>query len=336
MLQIAENIAPVAGRIEGSYEAHDGWSAMPVDPTTLQLRIFLGDPESGPLVWLFNGAPLDAESRAIREAHLRQPGAGRHLHRTPTFRIALGEQPEQMLLNNSWYGSGEYFILDANRIYTDPTGMDGFQTLLVFADRRGMHPVRNDPTAQMTSGELIAHHDQRFTPFGSGIRSLHTSDNQAIGGIALTMDGGQRHDFPVRGSVDDRSEWSGLSDGSRIAAVFLGDETGPAIIMTENAPDTIESPAARCGGDMLRVIVAGSCTIGDTINGPGSFVASETGAAIGQVRHGPEGSLQLVVLGDRRRWKPIDDSGAPVGSARITEIERVLTQFMEIPRTTSQ
>ena len=133
MLRTAETSQRIDGRIEGSFDAHDGWTAMPVDPSTLQLRIFLGDPLSGPLIWLFNGAPVES-----------QWPPSPHLHRTPTFRIALGKQQRQMSLNNSWYGSGDYFLLDANKVYTDPNGIEGFQTLLMFADRRGMHPVRRD------------------------------------------------------------------------------------------------------------------------------------------------------------------------------------------------
>jgi hypothetical protein len=324
MLQVAENLEPAGGEIAGSYDEHLGWTSMPVDPTTLQLRIFLGDPVSGPLVWLFNGAPLDPEARAVREGHLRQPGVGRHLHRTPTFRIAVGEQPRQMLLNNSWYGSGEYFLLDANKLYTDPTGMDGFRTLLVFADRRGMHPVRNDHTAGMSSEELIAHNVEKFSPFREGLKSQHTSDEEAISGIALTSE-----DLgPARGSLDDRSAWSALSDGSLIAAAFMGDASGPVVIMSENAPNALETPQARCGADMLRVLARGSCSIGDRVLDAGSFVATQAGAMMGPVRHGPEGSTQILVFSDRRSWRPVDETGAPLTTPRIDEIQRIMAPYL--------
>jgi hypothetical protein len=330
MLQVAEPIEVVDGRIEGSYAAHEGWTAMPVDATTLQLRIFLGDPVSGPLVWLFKGAPLDPKARDTRLGYMRQPGLGRHLHRTPTFRVALGGQPQQMFLNNSWYGPGEYFILDANKIYTDPTGVDGFETLLVFADRRGMHPVRNDETARMSSDELIAHHERRFTPFGPGISGLHTRDEDAVAGIALSTDGRKKHDYPVRGSLEDRTGWSRLSDGSMVAAVFLEGADGPAVIMSENAPNAVESAAGRSGGDMLRVIARGSCRIGDRIYEAGSFVASEAGSRLDEVVHGPEGSLQVLVVSDRRGWAPVDEHGLMVASRRIREIEQVLAPHAAI------
>jgi hypothetical protein len=277
-------------------------------------------------VWLFNGAPLDPDARETRLGFMRQPGLGRHLHRTPTFRIALGEGPEQMLLNNDWYGSGEYFLLDANKVYTDPTGVDGFKTMLVFADRRGMHPVRNDQTAGMDSDELIAHHAQRFTPFGDGLAALHTSNEDAVAGIALTtQDLG--HGNPARGSLDDRSAWNRLSDGSLVAAALMGDAKGPAVIMSENAPNAVESPAGRCGADMLRVIARGSCTIGKRRYAAGSFVATEAGALVEEVVHGPEGSSQVLVVSDRRCWAPVGEGGAPVTSPRIGEIEQVLAPY---------
>jgi hypothetical protein len=326
MLQVAEDIRPIDGRIEGGYAAHDGWTSMPVDPTTLQLRIFLGDPQSGPLAWLFKGAPLEPEAREARLSLMRQPGLGRHLHRTPTFRVALGDGPDQMFLNNSWYGSGEFFLLDANKIYTDPNGVDGFETLLVFADRRGMHPVRNDITAGMSSDELIAHHARRFTPFGAGLSALHTANAEAVAGIALsTEDLG--HGDPARGSIDDDSGWRRLSDGSMVAAALMGAANGPAVIMTRNAPNAVESPPGRCGGDMLRVIAKGGCRIGERVYKAGSFVATEAGSPVDEVAHGPEGSTQLLVVSDRRNWAPIRESGAQASSLRMSEIDRILAPF---------
>jgi hypothetical protein len=95
-----------------------------------------------------------------------------------------------------------------------------------------------------------------------------------------------------------------LSDGSLVAAVFLGDATGPAVILSKNAPNAVENPAGRPATDMLRLIVKGSCTIGERTYEAGSFVATEAGALVDTVVHGPEGSAQLLVVSDRRSWTP--------------------------------
>jgi hypothetical protein len=313
LLQTAERIERANGRIEGSFAAPEGWSVMPIDPGTRQLRIFLGDPLSGPLIWLFNGAP-------VATPHPPAP----HLHRTPTFRIALGDQPRQMRLNNSWYGRGDYFLLDANKVYTDPNGIEGFQTLLMFADRRGLHPVRRD-TAGMDSDALVALNEAKFTPFGGGLSALHTRDEDAIAGAAITTHDALQHGNQLRGSIHDCASWRRLSDGSMIAAALMGDAvTGPAVIMSENVPNAVESPAGRCGVDMLRVIASGSCTIGKRSYAAGSFLALEAGAPVEDVVHGPEGSTQLLVLSDRRFLAPVDADGVPVTSLRISEMASVL------------
>jgi hypothetical protein len=320
MLQSIEKLSPADGRIEGTYAAHDGWIPMPIDPTTVQARFFLGDPLSGPLVWLFHSAQAAAGTEEPRPEKPPAP----HLHRTPTFRIALGDQPRQMLLNNRWYGKGEYFLLDANKSYTDPNGIEGFDTLLIFADRRGMHPAMK-ATAGLPSGELIAFNARLFAPFGEGLSSLHVTNDQAVGGAAISARDGLDHGGQASGSLTDRAQWTALSDGSKVAVVRMGDAAcGPAVIMSANAPGAVEAPAARCGADMLRVIAEGSCTIDGRLYETGAFVASAAGSPVGEVVHGPQGSTQLIVVGDRRGWAPVDDHGATIDFPRLKEIARAM------------
>ncbi len=316
MLRSAETIERIDGRIEGSFDAADGWSAMPIDPTTRQLRIFLGDAVSGPLAWMFNGTPVASQWPP-------QP----HLHRSPTFRIALGKQPRQMLLNNSWYGEGDYFLLDANKVYTDPNGIEGFQTLLIFADRRGMHPVRRAAAAPSAEA-LLAENEAKFTSFAGCLPALLTRNEDAVAGVAITTHERHYQGGQARGSLHETASWHRLSDGSRFAAVFMGDAaTGPVVVLSENVAGAVESPAGRCAGDMLRVIAGGSCTIGDQRYDAGAFVALEAGAPIGAVVHGAEGSRQLVMVCDRRCWVPVDDSGRPVESARGGEVAQLLARY---------
>ena len=326
MLQSAENFPVRRGRIEGGFEDHRGWIPVPVEPTTLQARFYLGDPVSGPLVWLFFGHPADP---AKAEPSPERPPPPHH-HRTPTFRIALGEQPRQMLLNNRWHGKGEYFLLDANHRYADPNGVAGFSTLLIFADRRGMHPAMKR-TVGMSSDELIAWNGKLFAPLGAGLAALHTADDQAVGGVAVEP-GGEIAYGQARGSLEDPSGWTRLADGSRVSAVLMGDTaSGPAVVMSVNTPGAREAPAGRCAGDAFRLVTKGSCRVGDRVYAAGAFVATEAGTEVGEVVHGAEGSTQLLILADRRRLAPLDATGAPAVAPRLNEVAAVLAGAGQAP-----
>ena len=238
--------------------------------------------------------------------------------------MALGDQAKQLYLNNAWYGPGDYFLLEANKVYTDPHGVAGYRQLLIFGDRRGMHPAAKD-TAGMSSDELAAWNANLFGSFGGGLPSVHAHNDDATMGAAITTHEKLDHGGQARGSFSDPSDWSGLSDGSRVAGVFMGDEAaGPAVVMTVNAPGAAE-PAGVCGADLVRLVARGSCTIGGRRYPAGSYLACEAGADMGEVVHGPQGSTQIIVASDRRGWAPSDEGGVRASSRRLDEIDRILS-----------
>ena len=318
MLQSVEAARRVDGRIEGAIGDAEGWAPYSPDPQhTRQTRFMLGDPESGPLVWLFEGNPVERPDGKDHTAPYP------HLHRTATFRVALGDQPRQLYLNNAWYGPGEYFLLDANKVYTDPHGLDGYRQLLIFGDRRGMHPAAKD-TAGMSAEDLVAWNTRMFGSFEGGLPTVHPHNDEATFGASITTHETLGHGAQARGSFSDPSDWAVLSDGSRVAGVFMGDRlAGPAVVMTVNAPGAVEPPGVS-GADMFRLIARGSCTIGGRVCTAGSFVACEAGAGLKEVVHGPDGCTQLLVTSDRRHWAPEDGRGVRARSSRLDEIDGVL------------
>jgi hypothetical protein len=317
----------VNGRIDGAFGATRGWSTLPLEPTTHQVRIFMGDAEAGPLVWLFDGPPIERDDGATHSKHYA------HLHHTPTFRMALGDELQQLLLNNRWYGPGEYFLLDANKRYSDPHSFAGYRELLVFADRRGLNPTSKDNVGQ-SEAQLLARNNRLFGDFGPGLSRLHTCDDEAVAGAAMStraLDHGRKSN----GCIYDQADWATLSDGSRVAAAFMGDGAcGPIVIMTENAPGA-EEPAGTCGADLFRLIVRGNCSIGGEPLDAGAFMACEAGAALDAVVHGPQGSTQVLVVADRRFWAPVA-GGAPAGHPRLEEIGARLHAHVPEPNVSAQ
>lgn len=118
----------------------------------------------------------------------------------------------------------------------------------------------------------------------------------------------------------DQSGWVSLSDGSTVAVVAIGDPaTGPLVILTRNAPGVVE-PSATWSTDTYRVIVDGSCAVDASTLRRCQFRALEASVAEGELVHGPEVSAQVLVVADRRYWRPESDGA----SARENEIAVVV------------
>jgi hypothetical protein len=322
MLLASEKLTTEEGRVEGSFDSFENWDPVPYAPDVHDKRqqfILLGDETSGPAIVLTYSGP-EKIARG-KEFYSSIPP---HLHRSPTFRISLGHQNEQMLINNKWFGDGDYWILDANKFYNDPNGNDGCAIFNVFADRRGVFPVfRLKPG--MTREQMDAYAMTLLTPPLDATYAYHDKNEDAVAGAAISTRDGLDHGGQARGSIHDQTGWTLLSDGSRVAVVAIGDPTsGPLIIMTANQPGTLEAPALRYEVDTFRMIARGTCSIGDREYGEGEFVAPPAGTEIPPVSHGAEGSIQLMVISDRRGWRPVDYDGTPVVSARWDEIAKVL------------
>jgi hypothetical protein len=67
----------------------------------------------------------------------------------------------------------------------------------------------------------------------------------------------------------------------------------------------------------MRVILTGSCDAGGRTLGHQDYRAVEAGVSETEVRHGDEGSVQMLYVADRRGWR---SSGAGEGDIRASEI----------------
>lgn len=314
---------PSNGRIEGSYAHRTGWSPIKTAVEATSLRIYLGDEHDGPLVWAFFVGPLETTGNEPRPEF--RP-AQAHYHRSPTFRVALGSQPKQFKFDQDCYGSDDYILLDANRFYQDPMGVDGAEVLLMFADRRA-YPPTNRKIADLSSDEIMDRYAEVYGDFGAAIRQVTKSDDDADLGVS-TSSFGKLRAGRLKGSLQDPSTWSQLPDGSHVAAAVLGSKLGaPLLLMSSNAPGAEESPAGIASSDFYRIVTKGSCTIGDRTYEAGSFVAIEAGMPVGPVVHGPEGSRQIFLAADRRKWRQVNERSEPVPSERQDDIAKVIAEI---------
>ena len=298
------------GVIEGCYGYPHLWAEMA--QSFRAAPIFLGDPENGPFLELFNSGPSDLG--------LLPP----HHHRTDSFRMPVAHQTEQLKESGKWLGEGDFYLMAANQVYTETVSPDGHMVFLVYGDRRG-------GAAIMAKGDPVEN-TQQFRSFLAGFgfedTPLHQTDEDAVLGLSTTL-GELRERTPrLLGSMSEDSSWVKLSDGSTVAAVLLADpKTGPLVLLTNNAPGAIEGPHGSHATDSFRLIVKGSCTVGEREYKSQHFRATEAGVEEGPIVHGPEGSTQVLVFADRRGWLPKTYTNSSEYS-RFTEIRSVLDDLI--------
>lgn len=310
-------------RIEGRVDSFDGWSRTTIDvdgsPAELrQLRLLLGDETTGPVILIGSYTPIPSKFWG------GLPDGLAHLHRSDSFRMEVDDRPESFFkMGPQRIHFGEYYVLPANTIYTDPPGPNGSTAVLFFADRRGA-PAVNKRTRSCGADTL-----RQRSSFGEALPIVHTSNDDAVSHLATTFLGS----IPPRGfsgSLFDDSRWTQVSDGSRIAALFMGDPvSGPMVLLSQNSAAATESPAGSYATETFRMILRGSCTVGDRTYEPFEFSATEAGAPHGTVVHGSEGSTQLLFFADRRGWRPTEDAPAHNGARRLEEVADCLAPMFD-------
>jgi hypothetical protein len=312
MITATEPVVMERGRLAGNVDSTVGWSIPPSLEGQKQLRLFLGDPASGPAVWIYNGA--HAKPR---------PTPYVHHHRSDSLRIGVGYDREQIKYGKKWHGAGEFHLLEANSAYHATFGAQEYRVVLLFADRRGLAVASKD-TRDFSSEALIEFTEDVSTSFDGRVPVAHTTDEAVAPNIQFstgeTLSAGR-----FSGSMFDTSTWGALSDGSRLASVGMGDsQIGPLVIFSDNVTGAVESPASHYESDTFRLIVRGSCWVDGTLFEEGSFLAAEAGQEVGPVVHGDGGSKQVLFVADRRAWRPRDPGMTPVRSERLDEMARYL------------
>jgi hypothetical protein len=333
----------VNGIADGSLDERDmKWENIFLDRKLL--AILLGDPDSGPCVIIAEIPPQALSTASSPLGRLKQWGRavlpdpfdqllrrilslrGSHYHRSDTFRMVLGDNPKHSFtFGRGWHYAGGYRLQRSNHRYREWHSIHGNLEIIVDADRRGHSPIERD-LRDFDDIESIRGSLQGAGTYVSQLRTFHTKDAEAVSGLGSTAVGY----FPwsgLSGSFLDE-DWARLSDGSKVAGLVMGDQVrGPLILLSRNAPNVVESPAGSHSTEILRIVLTGSCAIGDRSYGPGSWRLTDVDVNQEAVVHGPEGSTQLVLFGDRRGWL-VDTGVAREAFPRTCELARILETLL--------
>lgn len=175
----------------------------------------------------------------------------------------------------------------------------------------------------MSSDDIISMHSKVYGDFGPAMHEVNMTDEDADKGL-FSGPARKARAGRLTGRLDDQAEWAVLSDGSRITATILGQKVDAAfILLSSNAPNSVESSGATLIADQFRMITGGSCRIGDKIYHSGEFLALEAGQRIDEIVHGPDGSEQVILSANHKLWRPREDKA----SARQSEIEQIVSQI---------
>ncbi|HTX62450.1 MAG TPA: hypothetical protein VMD28_02350 [Acidimicrobiales bacterium] len=322
MFWTGERIVVAEGTAEGSLA---DWAST-WDTSLLGRKVLafhLGDRQSGPLAF-FTYIPCarrrDDEPRWrwwARGALARVPVVGQHrvrtllrdvdghFHRSDTFRMVVGEGPQDWLcFNGERVGIGDYRVQPANEPYQEWYGRTACIPLVIDADRRG-HPPIHEHLAALEDADAVLATVAEAGPYTAELGDVHLRDSQAVTGVASSAAGaapGRR----LRGSVRDEG-WTSLPNGSRALAIGMGRrDIGPLIVLSRNPPGAVEAPASTYRTEMLRLVLEGGLSVGDRRYRAGDWRLSDAGVAQGAVTHGPEGSVQLVLFADRQHCRPVE------------------------------
>jgi len=333
------------GIVEGHIDDSGTWERVNSDRN--RLVFLMGDPTSGPLVSLSDidpGNPMNTPSRLRRlklkalsllperaQQLLRAMFSHRrmHHHRTDTFRMQVKDDPGQCIIFGSKrYGFGDFRLQPGMIRYKEWSSHGGCLELEFCADRRGEPPIEGDVWA--IDDESVIRARSAGGAFVSQVNRFHTRDEDAMPGTLAYTAAASVPRTGITGSFDDDG-WAVLSDGSKVAALFMGvPTTGPMVVLSHNVPGAVEAPAGTYPTEMLRLILKGTCRVGDRSFGPGSWRVTDSNVRQGPVVHGPEGSMQLLFLADRRGWLPSTASDSAIELVpRMSEQASVLGRFVE-------
>jgi hypothetical protein len=124
----------------------------------------------------------------------------------------------------------------------------------------------------------------------------------------------------------DTDRWPVLSEGSRLAAIALGDpRSGPLVLCWDRPPAAPGLPAFRLSTDLVRMVVDGSTWLGDAEFGRLGFRLQQSDTRHDASRPGDAGCQELWIVADRRGWAPaFDDETPSAGRAVLTEASELI------------
>lgn len=267
-----------------SFASPDGWLDLPHPESTggvASLMLF-GHPSEGPFAVLASTTPTDLEP----------PRVPAHGHESDTWRISvLGGSP----MGNEMYGPGEFRWQAGGRPYGADgyaSGPEGGYTFVMFGNRRGFptQPVKAEFAQQFAErdGALAS-------AFGIDISSF-PDDARGVRTTLGTLDKAGK----VNGAHHGAGAWTATAPGLQTSAGVLGHQTvGPLVVQAHAEPGVAVLDALTVDTEVLLMVVAGSCSVGDRSYTRGDLRLQDAGAALPPIVAGDDGLDVCIVVGDR-------------------------------------
>lgn len=279
---------------ELSFRDPAGWLDLPYPMSSggFISLLLMGDDTDGPFAVLASTTPTEMDA----------PTGPAHGHESDSWRISLiGSSP----MGPENYGPGQYRWQRGGQPYGADgyaSGPDGGYHMVMFGDRRGFatQPVKRELT-------------ERYQQQDTGIAALLGIDVPAeypleARGVVTTQAEPDKAG-KVNGSFDDAGQWDEVAAGVRVSAGLMGHHrVGPMLVMVRaSAGATVQAPL-QLSTDLLVMVVAGSCAIGDRQYQQGDLRLQRPGTALPEVIAGTDGADVCLIIADRSSLQGCDDA----------------------------
>ena len=269
-----------------------------------------GDHESGPLV------SLTIEGRRFpRKAPV-------HMHKSDTFRMALGEP---IVVGRTSYPHGEFRLQETDTFYGPEYWTDevGTNQLLIIADRRGAKPY-------LAAQERQALVDESLVADATvGGVEMHERDANIDHSIANNL-GARSHAGHWDAGFTTSSSWPEMADGTRLAVIALGDRNhGPLLLCWDRPAGCVPLPGFIIGTDVLKLVVDGTSNVEGIERGRLAFRLQAAGVRVGPWISGRDGAREVWCLASRnglpmRSERPASKEAGALMLQVATEIDGVV------------
>ena len=239
---------------------------------------FLGDDPCGPMIYFLDSAQPAAEG----------PRFPVHHHDSDELRLVLSGA---LRVGRTWLHPGHFRMQAANHDYgPEMTGPDGCQEMVLFADRRGFIPEYPNARDEEALGWLAGYFATQYAGYipERGAGEVTRNYRSLLAGSELVP---SRHGH-VDSSFDDPS-WRSIG-GLRYSCWAMGPEPlRPLILLVDAAPGVAVAPRLKFRTDHVRLVLTGSCDIGDHHYGAGDIRVQQAGHFLGPEVAGANGCRQI-------------------------------------------
>jgi hypothetical protein len=169
--------------------------------------------------------------------------------------------------------------------------------MIFFADRRGTE-IR--PSVARPSQETLNSiaQEKQLAQWGG----LRVDESDKCGESCLVTTMGDLNNAGAReGAFSDADSWRRDDTGRAMASALLNDATqGPLFIFASTPPGLECIPSGLVATEVVRVIVEGSCAIGDTPYSCGDVRLDAANIVVEEAKAGPGGVKEVLIFGDRQ------------------------------------